>query len=202
MGISLVSAGLQAGGLVANFSGYGEFFRNITFFDQEKLESGSSSARIFNGLPVSGAAVMSGSVDQSGKLCSHPVESGAEISDHKIKMPVRFNCNLAVPGLLAGNVIDQLNLYWQSSKKVVIQCTTGVYRNMILESMPVPLTPERIDRPVYELKFCEVIVIEPDFEDDALLPGNPADGVTRKVSVISDVITSKIGGALDYIGGF
>lgn len=222
MGISLVSLGLNVAGTAASVSGFGELFRNITFFDQEKLEASDKAfadapldkfieyklseggANIFNGLPLYGTAVMSSVVDQSGKLCDFPIESGAQISDHKIIMPRRINVELVMPGILAGRVIDQLNIYYKQSKKIVIQSVTGIYRNLILESMPVALKPETVSRPVYDLKFREILLVEPDYTGESQNPEDEIDGDTKKTSVISDLISDIPGadGVLDYIGSF
>lgn len=222
MAVSVVSLGLNAAGVAGSLSGVGEIFRNITFFDQEKLEFSDKAfadnpfdkfieyklteggANIFNGLPFYGTAVMGAVFDQSGKMCDFPVESGAMISDHKIIMPRIITVQLVMPGILAGRVIDQLNLYYKQSKKIVIQSFTGIYRNLILESMPVSVKPENVSRPIYDLKFREVLLVEPDYTGETQNPANKADGDTKKTSVISDYISGIPGvdGALDFIGSF
>lgn len=220
MTANVVSLSLTVAGTAADLSPLGEYFRNVTFFDQEKMEMGGlfknlltadvataqtilaeGGMRIFNGVPFFRPAPLSASADQTGKLCDFPIESGAVISDHKVREPRRFSCLLAMPNALAGQVIDQLNLYYHESKKVVIQAPTGIYSNMILEAMPVNMTPEDVSRPKFELKFREVLIVEPNY-DPGISPENVTDGDVRKTSVITDALTSTLGGVLNYLGSW
>ena len=221
MAVNVLSLGLTLAGTAAEISPLGEYFRNVTFFDQEKMERGGffknllsanvgtaqdiladGGMRIFCGVPFFRTAVMNASAEQAGKLCDFPIESGATISNHKVREPRRVSCTLVMPGMLAGQVVDQMNLYYHHSKKIAIQMPTGIYTNMILEAMPVSMTPDDVSRPKYELKFREVLIIEPNYEGVGGTPDNAADGDMQKTSTVSDALTSTLGGALNYLASW
>lgn len=221
MAVNVLSLGLTLAGTAADISPLGEYFRNVTFFDQEKMERGGffknllsanvgtaqdiladGGMRIFCGVPFFRTAVMNASAEQTGKVCDFPIESGAVISDHKVREPRRITATLVMPGVLAGQVVDQINYYYHHSRKIAIQMPTGIYTNMILEATPVNMNPEDVSRPKFELKFREVLIIEPNYEGVNGTPDNAADGDTLKTSTVSDALKNTLGGALNYFASW
>ena len=190
-------------GAALDLSPLGGYHRQITFFDQVKYEMGGwlqmsgipfVTARIFNGtIAVYTSAPMSASVNKSSKITDQPIEYGAMTSDHKIINPIEISVDLCIPtletyidgasGLLDLNlptVTNEITQYFEQSKKIIIQTPTGIYRNMILESLPVNLTPNNIDRPIYNLKFRQVIIALPTLVSNVadVANANDADTVT------------------------
>ena len=210
-----VSIALNAAGLVAGLS---SLSREIVFYDQEKylteeqqVQNMSAVAKtvwkadpladhgkIFAGIPFFRSAVMRLGVDQRSRMCDQPLEEGAMVTDHKVRMPRTITCQFVCPSFLAGFTISQLEQYYQSSAKIVIEAPTGVYLNMILEAEPANMTPENVSRPIYELRFREVLIVKPQSPDiDSAGAVDPANGDTKKLTVWSDVLldnasTSKI----------
>lgn len=217
MAVNVISLSLTAAGTVADILPLGALLREVTFYDQEKVEARSGldfaqnattaiaegGTRLFNGVPFFRSAVLNASAEQTGKLCDFPIENGAVISDHKVREPRRVSCMLVMPVMFAGQVIDQLNEYYHYSKKIIIELPTGVYKNMILESMPVSMNPEDVSRPKFELKFREVLIIEPNY-DPGKSTENGADGDTKKTTALSDTIRNipGVGETLNYLGSF
>lgn len=199
MAVSVVNLSLKAAGIVASVTDLAPFLRSITFYDQE------TGKQIFNGIPFFSSAHLNAGVDQSSKLCDSPVESGAKISDHKIRMPRTITCALVIPSFLGGLVVDQLNEYFRNSAKIMVQCPAGVFANMILESMPVNMTPENVSRPIYELRLREVLIVVPQLVGiEEANAANPSDADTKKQSVLSDFIKNNeiIGNALNAVSGW
>ena len=211
--INATSLALNAAGIIASVSPLAPFLRNITFFDQEKyLENAAeiakgdffidravtavgtgltNGAKIFEGVPFYRSGLLRYGCEKSSRLCEHPIESGAKIADHKIFEPIAFSCAMAMPEFLGGTVVDQLNECYYDSRKIIVQCSVGVFFNMILAEMPTNVTPENASRPVFDLRFREVVIVEPEmsgFDSNNLL--NPSNSNTKKKSVLSDVITS------------
>lgn len=86
----------------------------------------------------------------------------------------------------------------------MVQCPAGVFANMILESMPVNMTPENVSRPIYELRLREVLIVVPQLVGiEEANAANPSDADTKKQSVLSDFIKNNetIGNALNAVSG-
>ena len=208
-----LSLGLNVAGVVANM--LSPFMRTITLYDQEKYlanaanaakadgladriattvaDSVNNSAKILQGLPFYRSSILKFGIDERSRMCDHPIEDGSVISDHKVKEPTVFSCAMAMPEFLGGLVVDELNDFYRESKKIIVQCATGTYMNMILYEKPTNIAPENASRPIFDLKFREVVIVKPvdnsssgEVED----PLNAADGNTKKNTVLSDLITS------------
>lgn len=211
----VVNLVLNSAGIAGDLSIFGGITRNITFFDQETVMknydggamgvsveaqiSDRMTGRIFYGIPFYHASPMELGIEQNARFCEQPVENGALITEHKVIMPKKVTCTMAMPNFLAGQVINEMQKYYNESKKIIIQCVGGVYMNMIMESMPTRINAQNADRPLYNLSFKEVILIEPP---DSEATKNPADGNTKKVSVLSDVLVNALPATLmDFLGG-
>jgi hypothetical protein len=207
--VGVVNLVLNGAGLALDSKIFGGKNRNITFFDQETILNNQKannniitedSGRIFYGIPFYHATPMSLSIEQNSKLCEQPVENGTLIAEHKVILPKRVVCSLAMPNFIAGRVINEIQQYYNSSKKIIIQCVAGTYMNMILDALPTEMDNSTVDRPIYKLSFREVILVEPaDSEDNA----DASNNNTKKVSVFSDYLNNALpDGLMDFLGGF
>lgn len=214
-----VSIALNAAGIVAGLS---SLSREVVFYDQEKYLKEEQQAqnmnavaktlfkanpladhgKIFGGIPFFRSAVMRLGVDQRARMCDQPLEAGAMVTDHKVRMPRTITCQFVCPSFLAGYTIGQLEQYYQNSAKIVIEAPTGVYLNMILEAEPANMTPENVSRPIYELRFREVLIVKPQAPGiDSTGAVDPADGDTKKMTVWSDLILDipTVGNVMDNL---
>lgn len=206
-----VSLGLNVAGVVAGM--LSPFMRTITLYDQEKYlanaaaSAGASNiadriattvangvtngAKILQGLPFYRSSILRFGIDERSRMCDHPVEDGSIISDHKVKEPITFSCAMAMPEFLGGLVVDELNEIYRENKKVIVQCATGIYMNMILAEKPTNIAPENASRPIFDLKFREVVIVTPlidGLQEDDVASASDCD--TKKNTVLSDLITS------------
>lgn len=211
--VSVVNLSLNAVGfgLGAISSGLN---KNISFYDQEQfLENAQKttlqkmtssfvgeSGKIFNGIPFFKASPLEVTIEQTSKLCDQPIENGSVITEHKVIQPKKVICSIAMPNFLAGKVINELQQYFIESKKIIIQSVAGVYTNMIVESMPTRMNSSNVDRPIYNVTFRELLIVEPaDSENN----GDIINNNTKKVSVYSDLLNNALpDGLLDFLGGF
>jgi hypothetical protein len=189
--------------------------KNISFYDQEQFLVNSKknfwgkigspfvgeSDTIFSGIPFYNASTLSVQIDQTSKLCDQPIENGAVITEHKVIQPKRVTCSIAMPNFLAGAVINELQKYFYESKKIIIQTVAGTYTNMIVENMPTKMDSSNVDRPIYDVTFRELILVEPDDGNDN---ENMINNDTQKVSVYSDLLNNApiADSIIDYLGGF
>ena len=205
---------VNGAGLLASLTPLGPFNRTVTLYDQQKyldnaavvaLQKGrvekalvglandiTNGAKIFQGIPFYRSSVLRYGIEERSRMCDHPIEDGSVISDHKLKDPITFSCALAMPEFLGGLVVDDLKTYYRESLKIIVQCATGVYMNMILAEMPTEITPDKASRPIFDLKFREVMIVSPRREGDAPEEGvaSVSDSNTKKQTVFSDEITS------------
>lgn len=204
MNLNVVNLVLNGAGIVADLSVFGGITRNLTFFDQdtvlanydggslmlsvEEQVSDRTNGRIFSGIPFYSAEPLDMSIEQTSKMCEQPIENGSLITEHKVRLPKKVVCSLAMPNFLAGQVINELQKYYHESKKIIIQCVAGVYMNMVLESMPTRMTPQNVDRPIYEVSFKEVLIAEPFYN----IFYAATNGDTKKVSVTSDLLNNAL----------
>jgi len=205
------SLGLNVAGVVAGM--LSPFMRTVTLYDQEKYLANAAAAagasgvadraatavanavnngaKILQGVPFYRSGILRFGIEERSRMCDHPIEDGSVVTDHKVKEPITFTCAMAMPEFLGGLVVDELNDFYRESKKVMIQCATGVYMNMILCEKPTNIAPENASRPIFDLKFREVVIVTPKI--DGMQEGDVAsasDADTRKNTVLSDLITS------------
>lgn len=215
MSLSVVNLVLNGAGIVADLSVFGGITRNLTFFDQETVLSNYDGGalglsveaqisdriegRIFYGIPFYHASPLELQIDQTSRMCEQPVESGALITEHKVRLPRRITCSMAMPNFLAGRVINEMQKYYNESKKIIIQSVSGIYMNMILDGMPTRISAQNVDRPIYDVSFKEVFIVEPQ---DSMANANPTNSSTAKVSVTSDVLNNALpDSVMNALGG-
>lgn len=109
------------------------------------------------------SSIMSCNVTDDAKLCEHPVESGATITDHKIFNPVEIDIRLSLPNYIYRTVYKELRQIYEESPKLRIKTKTGWYSNMVLQGLPHEEKPENYDRIIFDLHFKEVVEIEPKY---------------------------------------
>lgn len=215
MSVGVVNLALNAAGIAGDLAVFGGLTRNLTFFDQETVmenhDGGATGAsvqaqvsdrmtgRIFYGIPFYHASPLELGIEQTAKFCEQPVENGALITEHKVILPKKVTCSMAMPNFLAGKVINEMQKYYNESKKIIIQCVGGVYMNMIMESMPTLINAQNADRPIYNISFKEVILIEPENSEKN---ADETNGDTKKVSVLSDALNNALpDGLMNFLGG-
>lgn len=142
------------------------FSREVVLYDQQNYLLGGFAV-ILRGTGVFTPAYMKFSDKKTSTLCDHPIEDGSMVSDHKVLMPRDFTLTVALPERYGYGMIKELDAYFKSSEKIIVRCATGVYFNMILTEPAANITPERLSRPLYDLTFREVVVVQPQIEQNA-----------------------------------
>lgn len=138
------------------------------------------------------SSIMSCNVVDDSKMCEHPIESGAVITDHKIFTPTEIDIRLSLPNYIYQSVYHELEEIYESSPKLRIKTKAGWYNNMVLQAMPHEEKPENFDRIVFDLHFKEVMEIEPKYIK--LQPSqlkNAENSTTKKVGINNTNNTKK-----------
>ena len=203
MSISLRNLALNAGGIALDAISLGRFSRNISIYDQEDFEAKAGLTfnpfnkpkQIMYGVPLYHSGAMSAQVNTESRICENPVEAGFLVADHKVVMPKTIKIRMSMPYYLGNVVIEEIEKYFYTSKKVVLQMPTGVYFNMVLTSLPVNLTPNDVDAPIYDLSFKEIIVVQPQLagidENNAANPQS-SDTVSTLGGLVSMAVPSGV----------
>lgn len=155
------------------------------------------------------SSIMSCNVVDDAKMCEHPIESGAVITDHKIFNPVEIDIRLSLPNYIYRSVYQELRQIFEESPKLRIKTKTGWYSNMVLQGLPHEEKPENFDRIVFDLHFKEVKEVQPKYiklaasqlknteNSTTKKVGNNATNSNKKVSILKqgkNAITGAIGG--------
>lgn len=155
------------------------------------------------------SSIMSCNVVDDSKMCEHPIESGATITDHKIFNPVEIDIRLSLPNYIYRSVYQELRQIYEESPKLRIKTKSGWYSNMVLQGLPHEEKPENFDRIVFDLHFKEVKEVQPKYiklptsqlknaeNSTTKKVGNNATNSNKRVSILKqgkDAITGAIGG--------
>lgn len=133
------------------FGAFGEF--------EEVLAGGTELGTA--GIPiVSETSILNLRVSTSSRLAKHPVETGAQIADHKIFEPARIDMQMAFPALLYDSVFKQLQKLYRESTWLAVLAKNRVYHNMIITDIPHDESPRRINRLIFNITFQEVLRAE------------------------------------------
>ena len=110
-----------------------------------------------------GSVIMSFKAEEPSKLCEHPIESGSEITDHKILEPRRGTLTIAMPAYLQDIVIKELREYHRKSTPLSVHDVADIYNNMVITNIPHTTDVKTADRLVFTVDMKEVVVVEPQY---------------------------------------
>lgn len=128
------------------------------------------------------SSIMSCNVIDDSKMCEHPIESGAIITDHKFFNPVEIDIRLSLPNYIYETVYKELRQIYEESPKLKIKTKSGWYDNMVLQALPHEEKPENYDRIVFDLHFKEVKEVQPKYiKLEASKLKNAENATTKKV---------------------
>jgi hypothetical protein len=97
------------------------------------------------------------SVKEESKLFDHPLEDGSVITDFSIVLPTVIELSIIVSNNNYKNVYNSMREGFINGTKYQVQTKTGLYKNMIIESMPHEEDPAYFDAIAIALKLREVV---------------------------------------------
>lgn len=83
-----------------------------------------------------GARAIKAVVKENSKLMEHPVENGTVITDHRIIEPVEIELSMILTPASYQDTYAQVRQYYLDAAMLVVQTRSGVYANMMIQSMP------------------------------------------------------------------
>lgn len=118
-------------------------------------------------------------VKEDSKLMEHPLETGATITDHSILLPLEIELSLIATRGEYVDVYQRIKQSFRNRDLLVAQTKTGLYENMIIQSMPHEEDPEMFDSIAIAVTLREVLLVTAQF---AKLPAkkvrNPSNSST------------------------
>jgi hypothetical protein len=125
------------------------------------------------------AVIHSIEVREDVKMMTHPVETGATVTDHRIIEPIEISIDIVPKQGTYRDVYNQLKAARDSGDPVRVQTRTHSYENMHIASMPHEETADMWGTVKITVQFKEVFFVEPQYID---LPprkvANPGDAST------------------------
>jgi hypothetical protein len=111
-------------------------------------------------------------VKEEAKLMEHPLESGAQTTDHRIILAVEIELSLVIQSDDFPNVYRQIRQFYLNSTLLTVQTKTGVYNNQIVSAMPHEEDPDTFDTITVALKLRQVQFAMSQFGKRAAKPSN------------------------------
>ncbi|MCD1124806.1 hypothetical protein LPW36_01945 [Jinshanibacter sp. LJY008] len=126
------------------------------------------------------AIPMKATVKETSKLMSHPLENGADISDHRVILQTEIEIDMLLQGGQYRSVYQQIKQAFLTGEKLTVTTKTDTYNDMIIESMPHEETSEFYDAIPLFLKLKEAQFVTPQYEEAPISqPSNKSDGKTK-----------------------
>lgn len=164
----------------------------------EELVKRSELVELFTGIPVPhlsdingynmfGISYMNADVNISSDLCDHPVENGEVVTDNAILNPIEAKVSIVMPTAFYTRIYKEIEDYFVNKKYIMLQTKLGLYRNLVIASMPYKMEKETIDRPQIELSLRQIMVVEPRYVEAEV---QFATGNTR---IVENQSTAEVG---------
>ena len=91
--------------LLQNIIGFSRNEKNVALYiDTQKILSGT---------PRNGVSILDCKVTDDSQITTHPVESGAKISEHQIFNPIEIDMQIVLPEYSYESIIRELKKYYQ-----------------------------------------------------------------------------------------
>lgn len=136
-----------------------------------------------NGFQMWGISYMDANVDINSDLCDHPIETGQMITDSSIENPISAEVNIAMPTAFYKQIYEEIKRYYKEKKKIMLFTKFGVYRNMVIESMPYKLENGTVDRAIITLNLREIKEVQPSYIESDVYG---SVGIEEETSAVAD----------------
>ncbi len=115
-----------------------------------------------------GANPIKATIKETSKIMDHPKESGAVFSDFRIINPIEIEIPMLISGDIEGFSINVevyafIKQIYLDGDFLTVQTKSGIYPNMVIESMPHEESPEKFNAFTMPMKFREVQEVNASF---------------------------------------
>jgi len=98
-------------------------------------------------------------VKEDSKLMEHPLETGVTIVDHSIILPIEIELSMIPTRGEYRDVYQRIRQSFKNRDLLVVQTKTGLYENLLLQSIPHEEDPELYDTITLALKLKEALIV-------------------------------------------
>lgn len=103
-------------------------------------------------------------VREGAKLMEHPVESGATIADHRVRLPIEIDLQLILSPDEYQNTFQQIKTVFKAAEVLSVQTKADTYDNMIMLEMPHDESADMSDTIAVAVKLRGVIFVEAQYQ--------------------------------------
>ena len=114
------------------------------------------------------ARPMKATIAESAKLMTHPLESGANIVDHRIILPVALSVSFIIRPNNYRETYQAIRQAFRDTIRLSVQTKTDTYRNLYLQGIPHEEDPGFFDTITIVLEFIEALIATVQIQE---LPG-------------------------------
>jgi hypothetical protein len=112
---------------------------------------------------IRSARPMKCSVIESSKVMDHPIETGATVTDYRIKHPIEVQLSVILTPKEYRDTYQQIREIFSRGELVNIETRTYSYGQLLLVSLPHEETADMFDTVAMALTFREVKFVTPKF---------------------------------------
>lgn len=102
------------------------------------------------------ARAIKAKVNEVATVMSHPAEDGSSVVDHKVVLPIEIELSMVLSTSDYVDVYKSFKTAFLASTLLIVQTRSGVYRNMVIASMPHDEDPEFYEAITLAVKLKEV----------------------------------------------
>lgn len=119
-------------------------------------------------------------VKEQAKLMTHPVETGAIITDHRVVLPVEIDLSMILQAPDYQDVYRAVRSYYLNGTLLVVQTRAGIYENQIISAMPHQEDPDQYNALTLALSLRQVQFVTAQY---AVIPRDTTNASTVKRGV-------------------
>ena len=101
------------------------------------------------------ARPMKVTVSESARMLAHPIESGGNIVDHRIILPIGLSVSLILESASYRSAYQEIRQIFRDSIRLLVRTKTDTYFNLYLQDIPHEEDPALFDTITIVLQFIE-----------------------------------------------
>lgn len=105
------------------------------------------------------------SYTEASKQMRHPLETGVEVTDHRVIQPVEIVLTCMLVGQEYRQVYRTIKDIYMRGDTLIVQSRVDSYPSMLIESMPHEEPPDIQDGAMMVIKLIEALFVEAQFTD-------------------------------------
>jgi hypothetical protein len=128
------------------------------------------------------------SIKRDVKDMTHPLETGAQVTDHRVINPVEIELSMILPGAEAKQVYQQIVQEFLKSTILIVQTRADVFKDQFIIAMPHEESADAIDAFMLSFKTKQVLfstTASNSASSSSKTPRNPENTNTRSKGEIS-----------------